>query len=68
MDRKRANLLPLSAMCKCGHPLEEHDWGAYDNPNTEWEPACLVEECSCSHFEPITPSITNEDDKKGGVK
>ncbi len=41
--------------CECGHPLEEHDWGAYNNPETEWLPVCLVEGCKCENF---TPQVT----------
>lgn len=38
--------------CICGHPLEEHDWGAYLKPHPEWKPACLVQGCDCEEFIP----------------
>jgi hypothetical protein len=36
----------------CQHLFEEHDWGTYNNPSTEYLPACLVENCNCESFIP----------------
>jgi len=32
--------------CKCGHPFEEHDWGAWKKKEAD----CLVEDCACTKF------------------
>lgn len=37
-------------VCKCGHPFEEHDWGAYSNLRTRYSSACAVEGCQCGDF------------------
>lgn len=42
------NKSSLLKVCKCGHPLEEHDWGL--GARRAKKADCLVVGCSCDNF------------------
>ena len=50
--KSQPNMLDV---CKCGHPFEEHDWGAYSNLRTHYTSTCLVDGCfRCWDFNRVT--------------